>query len=102
MSTIELVEVAGVVLAVLLVLLAGGVWIGISLLIAGWAAMLFMPGIPIGSVLATNSWSSGASWSLAALPLFVWMGEILFRTKLSEEMFRGLSPWLGWLPGRLM
>ena len=43
-----------------------------------------------------------ASWTLAALPLFIWMGEILFRTRLSEEMFRGLSPWLQWLPGRLV
>jgi tripartite ATP-independent transporter DctM subunit len=47
-------------------------------------------------------WGSSASWSLAALPLFVWMGEILFRTRLSEEMFAGLSPWVSWLPGRLM
>ena len=58
--------------------------------------------MPIGSVLATTVWSASASWTLAALPLFIWMGEILFRTRLSEEMFRGLSPWLQWLPGRLM
>ncbi|WP_430250704.1 TRAP transporter large permease [Neorhizobium sp. DAR64860/K0K1] len=102
MGTIELVEIAGVVLVALLALLAAGVWIGFSLLICGLIAMLFVPGIPFGAVLATNAWSNGASWSLAALPLFVWMGEILFRTKLSEEMFRGLAPWLGWLPGRLM
>ena len=103
MDTLQLVEIAGVVLVVLLALLASGVWIGIALLVCGWIAMLFVPGgIPIGSVLATNSWSNSASWSLAALPLFIWMGEILFRTRLSEEMFRGLAPWLGWLPGRLM
>ena len=59
-------------------------------------------GIPAGSVLATTVWGNSASWSLAALPLFIWMGEILFRTRLSEEMFRGLAPWLNWLPGRLM
>ncbi len=59
-------------------------------------------GIPAGSVLATTIWGNSASWTLAALPLFIWMGEILFRTKLSEEMFRGLAPWLNWLPGRLM
>jgi C4-dicarboxylate transporter, DctM subunit len=53
-------------------------------------------------VLATTIWGNSASWTLAALPLFIWMGEILFRTKLSEEMFRGLAPWLNWLPGRLM
>lgn len=102
MGTVELVEISGIILVALLALLASGVWIGFSLLICGFIAMLFMPGIPVGAVLATNSWSNGASWSLAALPLFVWMGEILFRTKLSEEMFRGLAPWLGWLPGRLM
>ena len=53
-------------------------------------------------MLATTVWGNSASWSLAALPLFIWMGEILFRTKLSEEMFRGLAPWLNWIPGRLM
>ena len=103
MVTLQLVEISGIILVALLALLAGGVWIGIALLVCGWIGMLFVPGgIPVGSVLATNSWSNSASWSLAALPLFVWMGEILFRTRLSEEMFRGLSPWLGWLPGRLM
>ena len=54
------------------------------------------------SNLFQSFWGSSASWTLAALPLFVWMGEILFRTKLSEEMFEGLAPWLSWLPGRLM
>ena len=58
--------------------------------------------MPIGSVLATTVWASSASWTLTALPLFIWMGEILFRTRLSEQMFRGLSPWLQWLPGRLI
>ena len=53
-------------------------------------------------MLATKIWGNSASWELAALPLFIWMGEILFRTKLSEEMFRGLAPWLNWLPGRLL
>ena len=72
------------------------------LLAVGWLGMLFVGGIPAGSVLATTVWGNSASWELAALPLFIWMGEILFRTKLSEEMFRGLAPWLDWLPGRLM
>jgi tripartite ATP-independent transporter DctM subunit len=65
--------------------------------------MLFVGGnISPGAVLATTVWGNSASWTLAALPLFIWMGEILFRTKLSEEMFRGLAPWLNWIPGRLM
>jgi tripartite ATP-independent transporter DctM subunit len=100
---LELVAIAAVLLAFLGVLLAGGVWIGIALMACGWVGMQFVGGgIPAGSVLATKIWGNSASWELAALPLFIWMGEILFRTRLSEEMFRGLSPWLNWLPGRLM
>ena len=102
MSGLQLLEIASLLFAVLAGLLAGGVWIAVSLLAVGWLGMLFVGGIPAGSVLATTVWSNSASWDLAALPLFIWMGEILFRTKLSEEMFRGLAPWLGWLPGRLM
>jgi tripartite ATP-independent transporter DctM subunit len=103
MDSLHLVEVAGLILGALVLLLSGGVWIGMTLLICGFIAMQFAPaGISIGAALATNAWSGNASWSLAALPLFVWMGEILYRTKLSDEMFRGLSPWLNWLPGRLV
>ncbi len=102
MTGFQLLEIASLLFAVLAGLLAGGVWIAVSLLAVGWLGMLFVGGIPAGSVLATTVWSNSASWDLAALPLFIWMGEILFRTKLSEEMFRGLAPWLGWLPGRLM
>ena len=97
-----LLEIAGIVFVLLLALLVGGVWIALALLACGWAAMSFVSQIPAGQVMATTVWGSSSSWTLAALPLFIWMGEILFRTKLSEEMFRGLSPWLGWLPGRLM
>ena len=84
------------------VILASGVWIAVALGLVGFIAMMLTTDVPIGAVLATTVWSASASWTLAALPLFIWMGEILFRTKLSEEMFRGLSPWLQWLPGRLM
>jgi tripartite ATP-independent transporter DctM subunit len=102
MSNPQLLEITLVLFAVLTALLAGGVWIGISLLAVGWLGMLFVGGIPAGSVLATTVWGGSASWELAALPLFIWMGEILYRTKLSEEMFRGLAPWLSNVPGRLM
>lgn len=99
----DLISIALLLLVVLSVLLAGGVWIAIALMACGYAGMLFVGGsVPPGSVLATTVWGNSASWSLAALPLFIWMGEILFRTKLSEEMFRGLAPWLNWIPGRLM
>jgi tripartite ATP-independent transporter DctM subunit len=102
MAGMQLLEIAALLFAVLAGLLAGGVWIAVSLLAVGWLGMLFVGGVPAGQVLATTVWGNSASWELAALPLFIWMGEILFRTRLSEEMFRGLAPWLGWLPGRLM
>ena len=99
----DLISIALLLLVILTVLLAGGVWIAIALMACGYAGMLFVGGnVPPGSVLATTVWGNSASWSLAALPLFIWMGEILFRTKLSEEMFRGLAPWLNRIPGRLM
>jgi len=99
----DLITISGILLLVLCLLLAGGVWISISLIAVGWVGMLFVTGVPSpGDVLATKIWGNAASWELAALPLFIWMGEILFRTRLSEDMFRGLSPWLNWLPGRLM
>ncbi len=91
-----------VLLALLLVLLVGGVWIAIALGITAWFGLQFFTSTPPDVNLFQSFWSSSASWTLAALPLFIWMGEILYRTKLSEEMFEGLSPWLGWLPGRLM
>jgi tripartite ATP-independent transporter DctM subunit len=103
MDASYLVEISGLILAAMLLLLVSGVWIGLALLICGFIAMQFAPaGIQLGAALATNAWSGSASWSLAALPLFIWMGEILYRTRLSDEMFRGLSPWLNWVPGRLV
>jgi C4-dicarboxylate transporter DctM subunit len=97
-----LVTTATILLGLLIGLLAFGIWIGIALIIVGFAAIFMVTPVPIGPVLATTVWSSSASWSLAALPLFIWMGEILFRTRLSEQMFLGLAPWLNWLPGRLL
>src|SRR5687767_5107389 len=98
-----LVEIAGLLLLLLVALLAGGVWIAIALMACGFVGMQFgAGGISAGSVLATTMWGNAASWTLAALPLFIWMGEILFRTRLSEEVFRGLAPWLNWVPGRLL
>ena len=94
--------IAVVLAAILLVLLFGGVWIAISLAAVAWVGLHFFTNTPPDVNLFQSFWGSSASWTLAALPLFIWMGEILYRTKLSEEMFEGLAPWLTWLPGRLM
>ena len=91
-----------ILFTVLLVLLAGGVWIAIAMGVAAWMGLQFFTSSPPEVNLFQAFWGTNASWTLAALPLFVWMGEILFRTRLSDEMFEGLAPWLGWLPGRLM
>src|SRR4029450_9476096 len=96
----DLVGISILISVALVILLGSGVWIAISLLACGWLGMQFAAGgIPAGTLLATKIWGNAASWELAALPLFIWMGEILFRTKLSEQMFRGLSPWLRRIPG---
>jgi tripartite ATP-independent transporter DctM subunit len=102
MMQLQLIEVAVALLAVMGVALVLGVWVGLALILSGIAAMFFVANVPMTAVMATTIWSASASWTLAALPLFVWMGEILFRTRLSEELFRGLAPWVGRLPGGLV
>jgi tripartite ATP-independent transporter DctM subunit len=102
---LELIEIGGLLLVIMMVLLAGGVWIAMTLAIVGWIGMAVFTNLPAGipaKNLFTAFWNANASWELAALPLFIWMGEILFRTRLSEEMFNGLAPWLNRVPGRLM
>lgn len=101
----NVVEIGGFLLLVMMLFLTGGVWIAMTLAIVGWIGMAMFTSMPPavwGKNLFSAFWESNASWELAALPLFIWMGEILFRTKLSEEMFEGLSPWLNRVPGRLM
>ncbi len=98
----ETLLMGAMLLAIMLVLLAGGVWIAMTLAIVGWVGQAFFTSTLPGKNLFSAFWESNASWELAALPLFIWMGEILFRTRLSEEMFEGLRPWLNRVPGRLM
>ena len=98
----SLIAIGGLLLLILLLLLGGGVWIAMSLAIVGWIGQFFFTTTQPGKNLFTAFWETTASWELAALPLFIWMGEILFRTRLSEQMFEGLAPWLNRIPGRLM
>jgi C4-dicarboxylate transporter, DctM subunit len=86
----------------LFVLLGSGVWIGIALAGVAWIGMELFSSRPAGDAMAVTIWGSSSSWTLTALPLFIWMGEILFRTRLSEDMFKGLAPWLERVPGRLL
>lgn len=91
-----------ILLILLFALLASGVWVAFSLMAVGMAALAIFSEAPLGEVMATTVWGASNGWALAALPLFIWMGEILFRSRLSEDMFTGLSPWLTHLPGRLL
>ena len=91
-----------ILLAVLFLLLGSGIWIALSLIGVGAVGMMLFSSAPIGKVMATTVFSSSNSWALTSLPLFIWMAEILFRTRLSEDMFKGLAPWLTRLPGRLI
>src|SRR6056297_507936 len=91
-----------ILLVLLFTFLGAGLWVAFALLGVGIAAMALYSGAPLGLVMATTLWGHGNSWALAALPLFIWMGEILFRSRLSDDMFAGLSPWLTRLPGQLL
>ncbi len=98
----ENVSIIILFLFVLFTLLGTGVWVGLALMGVAWVGMELFTTRPVGDVMLTTIWSASSSWTLTALPLFIWMGEILYRTRLSEDMFRGLSPWMGGLPGGLV
>ena len=89
-------------ISILLFFLGSGVWVAISMIGVSSLGMMLFTSRPVGDAMATTIWGTSSSWTLTALPLFVWMGEILFRTKLSENLFKGLSPWMQRLPGGLI
>ncbi|OIN91926.1 MAG: C4-dicarboxylate ABC transporter permease [Comamonadaceae bacterium CG1_02_60_18] len=94
--------ITALLIAALFLILGAGVWVGLTLTGVAWIGMELFTSRPVGDAMAITIWGSASSWTLTALPLFIWMGEILFRTKLSEDMFKGLAPWLDRLPGRLL
>jgi C4-dicarboxylate transporter DctM subunit len=94
--------ITALLIGALFLILASGVWIGLTLSGVAWIGMQLFSARPAGDAMALTIWGSASSWTLTALPLFIWMGEILFRTRLSQDMFKGLAPWMQWLPGRLL
>jgi tripartite ATP-independent transporter DctM subunit len=98
----SLVALALLLIVLLFAILGAGVWIALALGAIGVVALVLKSSAPLGITMATSIWQSAISWDLTALPMFIWMGEILYRTKLSEDMFEGLAPWLTRLPGRLL
>ena len=96
------IAVTSLLIVTLFLILGSGVWIGLTLSGVAWIGMQLFASRPAGDAMAVTIWGASSSWTLTALPLFVWMGEILFRTRLSNDMFRGLAPWMQSLPGRLL
>jgi len=96
------ISIALLLILCLFMILGSGVWIGLTLSGVAWIGMQLFSARPAGDAMAVTIWGSASGWTLTALPLFVWMGEVLFRTKLSQDMFKGLAPWMQRLPGRLL
>ena len=94
--------ITGLLVLSLFLILGSGVWIGLTLSGVAWIGMQLFSSRPADDAMAVTIWGSASSWTLTALPLFIWMGEIRFRTRLSQDMFRGLAPWMQGLPGRLL
>jgi len=99
---VDYLALSAIFIFVLFLLLGTGVWVALALLGAALVGMELFTTRPAGDAMFTTVWTSSSSWSLTALPLFIWMGEILYRTRLSEELFRGLAPWMARLPGGLL
>jgi C4-dicarboxylate transporter DctM subunit len=93
---------AMVVFGVLFFCLASGIWVGFSLFIVGFVGMTLFSSLPAGNNMASSVWATIEKWEYVALPMFILMGEILYRSGISERLFRALVPWLYRLPGGLL
>ena len=91
-----------VVFGILFITLAAGIWVGFSLFIVGFVGMLIYSPLPAGNNMASSLWATVEKWEYVALPLFILMGEILYRSGISEKLFKSLVPWLYRLPGGLL
>lgn len=97
-----LVTVSVITFGVLFLTLGAGTWVGLSLFMTGFVGMAFFSSLPAGSNMASSVWSTLEKWEYVALPLFILMGELLYRSGVSEKLFKGLVPWLYRLPGGLL
>jgi len=97
-----MISTAIVLIGLLLLFLGAGLWIGPTMLLVAIIGMVLYTSAPTGMIMSTTIWSASTNWALTALPLFIWMGEILYRSRLSEDMFKGLAPWMSRIPGRLL
>jgi len=99
---VELASISLTLCALLVLFMGGTLWVGISLFLVGFGGFIIFTELPFGSILATTGWNNTSGSAMMALPMFVWMGEILFRSRISENLFKGLTPWMDRIPGRLL
>jgi len=99
---LDLATISFTLLFLLVLFMGGTVWIGISLFLVGLGGFVFFTDLPYGSILSTGLWNNTSGSAMLALPMFVWMGEILFRSNISQNLFKGLTPWMDAIPGRLL
>ena len=81
--------------------LCAGIWIGPALIGTGIVLLEMFTNLPTHKVIANWSFNVLTSSDIVSLPLFILMGELLFRTRLSQSLFSGIAPWMSFLPGRL-
>ncbi|PHQ71425.1 MAG: C4-dicarboxylate ABC transporter permease [Sneathiella sp.] len=94
-----------IVLMLIFFYLGIGVWVFIGLLLVSVTVQIFvldMSFVKIGAIASSIMLRSASSWELAAIPMFIWMGDIIFRTDISKRLFRGLTPLVNKIPGRLL
>jgi len=99
---VELASISLTLCALLVLFMGGTIWIGFSLFLVGFGGFILFTDLPFGSIMATTAWNNTSGSAMLALPMFVWMGEILFRSRISENLFKGLTPWMDRIPGRLL
>ncbi len=95
----------GIMLALIILFLGLGVWVFVGLFLVAITSLTLIADFPldrVGYIARSVIWRSSSAWELSAIPLFIWMGEIIFRTDISDRLFRGLSPFVQWMPGRLL
>ncbi len=98
----DLATISIAIILLMIILLGGSVWIGISLFLIGFGGLFIFTEVPLGRLLSNSVWNNTNGSAMMALPMFIWMGEILFRSRISQNLFNGLTPWMDRIPGRLL
>jgi tripartite ATP-independent transporter DctM subunit len=83
-------------------LIVGGMWVQFAVAGAGLYYIWLLKGFAGWKALGIVSWGAANSFTLAAIPLFVLMAEILLGSGLSTRLYNGVAPFMRRLPGGLL